>query len=143
MGPVRRDATMAVGLLFALAGCSPRTATPAPEPKIKVVDVALGRAVGLDKRVTAASGTFAPTDAVYASVVIEGNAKRATLAARWTHQGAVLEQTSQDIAPRGTTVSEFHVFNPSGWAPGEYRVEILIEGRVVADRPFRVMTEKP
>jgi hypothetical protein len=134
---------MAAGLLFALAGCSPRTTTPVPEPKIKVVDVALGRAVGQDKRVAAASGTFSPTDVVYASVVTEGNAKRASLAARWTYQGSVLEQTSQDIVPRGTTVSEFHVFNPSGWAPGEYRVEILIEGRVVADRPFRVTTEKP
>ena len=40
--------------------------------------------------------------------------------------------------PAGKVVSEFHVFNPAGWAPGEYRVEILLDGHVVGDRAFRV-----
>jgi hypothetical protein len=136
---------MAAGLLLAvgLTACSPRTATPVPEPKVKVVDVSLGRALGADKQVTVSSTTFAPTDVVYASVVTEGDAKRATLTARWTHQGSVVGQTVQDIAPKGHTVTEFHVFNPAGWAPGEYRVEIRLDGRVMADRSFRVSAEKP
>jgi hypothetical protein len=136
---------MAAGLLLAvgLSACSPRTATPVPEPKVKVVDVTLGRALGADKRVTVSSATFAPTDVVYASVATEGDAKRATLTARWTHEGAVVGQTAQDIAPKGHTVTEFHVFNPAGWAPGDYRVEILFDGRVMADRSFRVSAEKP
>jgi hypothetical protein len=50
----------------------------------------------------------------------------------------VLEQTEQRIRADGKAVSEFHVFNPAGWAPGEYRVEILLDGRVVGDRAFRV-----
>jgi hypothetical protein len=133
----------AAGVLLALAGCSPRTATPVPEPKVKVVDVTLGRAIGADKRVSTTAATFAPTDVVYASVVTQGDTKRATLAARWTRDGAVLQQTTQDIAPHGTTVSEFHVLNPAGWAPGEYRVEVLLDGRVMADRTFRVAAENP
>ena len=131
------------GLLLALAGCSPRTSTPVAEPKIKVVDVTLGRAVGADKRITSPAATFGPADVVYASVVTEGDARRATVLARWTRDGAVLEETPQEIAPKGTTVSEFHVFNPSGWTPGEYRVEILLDGQVMADRSFRVAAEKP
>jgi hypothetical protein len=140
---MRRHAFMAAGLLLAVAGCSPRTATPVPEPKTKVVDVVLGRTIGADKRVTTSAATFAPTDVVYASVVTAGDAKRATLAARWTHEGRLLQHTAQDIAPKGTTVSEFHVFNPSGWAPGEYRVEVLLDGVVTADRTFRVGAENP
>ena len=125
-------------LVVSALGCSaPRTTSPVPESKLKVRDIEVGRAIGTDKRVTAPSGAFGPADTVYTSVVTEGSG-RATLSARWTHQGAVLEQTEQRIASDGKAVSEFHVFNPARWAPGEYRVEILLDGRVVGDRPFRV-----
>jgi hypothetical protein len=128
-------------VVFALcsASCSaPRTATPVAEAKLQVVDIAVGRAVGADKRVTEPAGTFAAGDTIYTSVVTRGEAPRAVLAARWMREGAVFEQTEQRIATDGTATSEFHVFNPAGWAPGQYRVEILIDGRVVGDRAFRV-----
>jgi hypothetical protein len=135
--PMRPVPLLAVAVL-ASSGCSvPRSAFP-PNAELKVVDVEVGRAVGADKRVTAPAGTFAPGDVIFASVVTDGEARRAVMSARWTYQGALLEETAQKIAPDGTTVSEFHVFNPAGWAPGQYRVEILIDGRVVADRAFQV-----
>jgi hypothetical protein len=121
-----------------LACTAPRTATPVPDSGLKVRDIAIGRAIGPDKAVTAAAGAFAPNDTIYTSVVTDGKAKTATLAARWTYRGAVLEETEQRIAPSGTVISEFHVFNPAGWSPGEYRVEILLDGRSVGDRTFRV-----
>jgi hypothetical protein len=125
-------------LVVASMGCNAqRTAAPVPESKLKVRDIEVGRAIGADKLVTGSGGTFAPSDTIYTSVVTEGKA-RATLSARWIHQGAVLEETEQRIAPEGKAVSEFHVFNPAGWAPGDYRVEILLDGRVVGDRAFRV-----
>jgi hypothetical protein len=125
-------------LVVASMGCSAqRTAAPGVESKLKVRDIEVGRAIGTDKLVTAPAGAFGPADTIYTSVVTEGKAS-ATLSARWTYQGAVLEETEQRIAPDGKAVSEFHVFNPAGWAPGEYRVEILLDGRVVGDRAFRV-----
>jgi hypothetical protein len=125
-------------LVVASLGCSAqRTTSPVPESKLKVRDIEVGRSVGTDKLVTAPEGAFGPADTIYTSVVTEGTA-RATLSARWTYQGAVLEETQQRIAPAGKAVSEFHVFNPAGWAPGEYRVEILLDGHVVGDRAFRV-----
>jgi hypothetical protein len=122
--------------MLALAGCSARTALP--DSKLKIVAIDVGRAIGSDKRVTMPAGAFAPADTIYTSVVTDGAVSRATLSARWTHQGALLEETAQEIAPTGPAVSEFHVFNPAGWAPGDYRVEILLDGQVVGDRPFRV-----
>ena len=125
-------------LVVASMGCNTqRTASPVPESRLKVSDIEVGRGIGTDKLVTGSAGAFAPSDTIYTSVVTEGKA-RATLGARWIHEGAVLEQTEQRIAPEGKAVSEFHVFNPAGWAPGEYRVEILLDGRVVGDRAFRV-----
>ena len=129
-------------LAFAAAvssGCSgARSSTTAPEPHLKVVDLQVGRALGADKRVEAPATTFTPSDVVYASVETDGHARRAVLTARWTYQGALLEETAQTIAPDGKAVSEFHVANPSGWPPGEYHVQILIDGRAVADRAFHV-----
>jgi hypothetical protein len=126
-------------LVVASMGCSaPRTASPVPQSKLKVRDIEVGRSIGTDKLVTAPGSAFGPGDTIYTSVVTEGAATRATLSARWTYQGALLEETAQRIAPDGKAVSEFHVFNPAGWAPGEYRVEILLDGRLVGDRAFRV-----
>ena len=126
-------------LLPALVACAaPRTSSPVSASGIKVRDIEIGRAIGADKAVTAPAGAFGPTDTIYTSVVTEGKAPTATLAARWTYRGALLEETEQRIAPNGTVISEFHVFNPAGWSPGEYRVEILLDGRAVGDRTFRV-----
>lgn len=134
-----RAGSLLTAVVAASVGCSaPRTASPAAESKLKVRDIAVGRAIGADKLVTEAAGAFRPADTIYTSVVTEGTASRATLSARWTYQGALLEETAQRIAPSGTAVSEFHVFNPAGWPPGQYRVEILLDGRVVGDRAFRV-----
>jgi hypothetical protein len=126
-------------VLPAMLACSaPRTATAVPESGLKVRDIAIGRAVGPDKAVTGPTAAFAPMDTIYTSVVTDGKAKTATLTARWTFRGALLEETEQRIAPSGTVISEFHVFNPAGWSPGEYRVEILLDGRPVGDRTLRV-----
>ena len=108
--------------VLAAAACSrPRTASPVPDSKLKIVDIEVGRAIGADKRVTAPAGAFTPADTIYTSVVTDGAVPRATLTVRWMHQGALLEETAQPIAPTGTAVTEFHVFNPAGWTPGDYR----------------------
>ena len=135
---MRAASSLAI-VMVATVGCSLQRTTPpsAPESKLKVKDIEVGRAIGTDKLVTP-GGAFGPADTIYTSVVTEGKASAATLSARWTYEGAVLEETAQRIAPDGKAVSEFHVFNPAGWAPGDYRVEILLDGRVVGDRAFRV-----
>lgn len=128
-----------LGAVLVCAGCSgSRTSSPEQKAHVKVLDLQVGRAVGTDKQVTAPVTAFAPSDVIYASVATDGHAQRAVLSARWTFQGALLEETAQTIAAAGKAVSEFHVANPSGWAPGEYHVEILIDGRPAADRAFRV-----
>lgn len=126
--------------LVLLAACSSaRESATVPESPVKVVAVETGSAVDATKRVTAPTDTFHPGDTLYASVVTEGTAPVVTLGARWIHAGEILAQTTQRIAPEGTAVSEFHVENPSGWAPGVYRLEVLIDGQVVADRSLRVV----
>ena len=88
---------------------------------------------------TTPTDTFRPTDTIYVSVPTTGSAPSATLSARFTFQdGQLVNESSQTIAPTGSDATEFHISKPDGWPTGEYRVEILLDGRSVATRTFRV-----
>ncbi|HET9768202.1 MAG TPA: hypothetical protein VFS60_15215 [Thermoanaerobaculia bacterium] len=102
--------------------------TAVPTPAVPTVaSVTLGTAVGADKRVTAPVEVFVPSDTIYASVETTG-AGPATLRAHWSFvrgdQTATVDDTTIQIA--GPGVSEFHVAKPSGWPPGDYKVEIFL-----------------
>lgn len=142
---------LALGLFSVVAACggadvdtgeadSPPAAEMSAED-VRVTEIALGRAIGADRRIADAAGTdgFAPTDTVYASVVTEGTASGSTLTARWTFEdGQVVEETAQTISPTGPTVTEFHISMDGGLPAGSYQVEILLNGRSVEQEEFQV-----
>jgi hypothetical protein len=118
-------------------------AGPSPSPTLRsdvgVTEITLGRALETNRRVAEPRETFAPADTVYASVVTEGSARRVVLKARWTYQGSeVVSEPSLDIAPSGTTVSEFHISRPEGLPRGPYQVEIFLDGASAGKRGFSV-----
>ncbi|HKQ61203.1 MAG TPA: hypothetical protein VJS92_07915 [Candidatus Polarisedimenticolaceae bacterium] len=114
-------------------------AAPSATPQVSVVAVTLGRELGTDKKVLAASESFAPGDTIYASVDTQGAAATASLAARWKYQdGQTVHEESQAIAPLGPATTEFHVSKPDGWPQGSYTVEILLNGVSVRTASFRV-----
>lgn len=57
---------------------APQAAAPQPVA-FHVTRVDVGNAIGADKMVTAPSGSFKPTDTIYASVSSEGEAPNVTL----------------------------------------------------------------
>jgi hypothetical protein len=113
--------------------------TVATASSLRVADTELGRALGSDKRVTNETDEFRPSDTIYASVATEGTAANATLTARWTYEdGQVVDSTSRMIAPTGNAITEFHISKPSGWPKGKYTLHVLLDGREVATKDFRV-----
>ncbi len=131
------------GLLLAAglgAACTrPAASPPATQDAVRVTDVDLGLRVGSDKRVTDQTDSFRPSETVYVSVRTEGTVPSAVLKARWTFQGGqVVQESSQTIAPKGTTVTEFHVSNPKGWPKGSYQVEVFLNGSSVETESFKV-----
>ena len=106
---------------------------------LRVTEVELGRAIGTDKRVTEDTDDFAPNDTIYASIVTQGTAREARLTARWTFQdGQTVDESTQTIAPSGTTVTEFHIVKPGGWPAGNYTLRVLLDGRDVETEEFEV-----
>lgn len=105
----------------------------------RVTDVNLGRSIGTDRRVTAATTDFGRNDTIYASVATTGGAAKTTLTARWTFEdGQVVEESSQSVSSSGASVTEFHISQPGGLPPGEYQVEISLNGQVVETEEFEV-----
>lgn len=123
---------------------APAQATaPAPAPAaMTVVSLTLGNAIGADKKVTKEEDTFKKGDTIYAAVGTAGAASSAKLAARWSYEGKsgekLVKEDSQDIAPTGDATTEFHISKPDGWPTGDYKVEILLDGKSVATKAFRV-----
>ena len=136
-----------LALMAVLGGCRGRAGPPdpvatvstPPRTDVTVTEITLGRALQPDRRVAHPLDTFAPGDTVYASVLTEGTARRGVLKARWTDQSSkVVSEASIDIAPSGTTASEFHISRPDGLPAGRYEVEVFLDGASVGKRTFSV-----
>jgi len=113
---------------------------PAPVEPVSLVGVTLGREIGADKKVTAATDTFAPNDTIYASIETKGASPAAALTVRWKYEGnQLVREESQSIAPTGPATSEFHVSKPDGWPKGGYTAEIVLDGVTVHTAAFRVI----
>lgn len=109
------------------------------QPALSVTDVKLGKNVDANMRVTEETDDFGRNDRIYASVETQGTAASATLTARWTFEdGQVVDETTQQIAPTGSAVTEFHISQAGGLPAGKYRVTILLNGSEVESEEFEV-----
>ena len=142
-------------LVLGLAGCKkesptqPPASAPAPQAQtsppaagvVSVSNISLGKALGPDNKVAAATDTFAKGDTIYAVVETTGS-DRATLIAKWTyHKGdktASVSEDSKTISPSGPAATEFHVSKPDGWPLGDYQVEISLNDKSVGTKKFVV-----
>ena len=151
-----RHFALAAAAVVALVACGKKEPPPPPPPApapapmpapapapvgVSLSAVTLGKAVGADKKVTAASETFAKGDTIYASVDTTGSGS-ATLAAKWTYskdgKTVSVKDDTATITPTVPATSEFHISKPDGWPAGDYQVEISLDGKSVATKAFKV-----
>jgi len=119
-------------------------AAPAPAPApagVAVSTVTVGKAIGADKKVTAATDSFAKGDTFYASIDTTGTGT-ATLKAKWTYskggQTAVVKEDSMTVNATGPATHEFHVAKPDGWPVGDYEVAVSVDDKPAATKKFSV-----
>ncbi|MFC5527442.1 hypothetical protein ACFPPA_16995 [Rhodanobacter ginsengisoli] len=98
----------------------------------------LGSTVDANNRILASGTSFAPKDTVYASVETGGSGN-ATLAAKWSYQdGTVVHEDSKVLDAKGPQTTAFMISKPSGFAAGNYKVEITLNGNEVASKDFTI-----
>ena len=149
---------LAVASVIALAACGKKEPPPPPPPPpapapmpapapppapvgVTLSAVTLGKAVGADKKVTAATEAFAKGDTIHASIDTTG-AGSATVLAKWsfTKDGKTVpvKEESATLNATGPATTEFHISKPDGWPAGDYQGEILVDGKSAASKSFKV-----
>jgi hypothetical protein len=106
------------------------TATVAVDTSpLRVSDIQTGKAVGSDNKIGNQTTSFAVRDTMYVSVITDGAAKDAKLAAKWMFNGKLVSEDSQTISPTGgTTATEFHILKKTPWPKGKYTVDVSLNG---------------
>jgi hypothetical protein len=87
----------------------------------------------------APAASFAPTDTVFAEVETSSTAGAYTLYAKWlAPDGTVLSDYGMHINEAGPKRTVISLSKPDGWAPGQGRIELAINGKTERTVPFPV-----
>jgi hypothetical protein len=108
-----------------------------PTEPLRVDTIQLGRGINPDNSVTGHTTSFKPLDTMYVSVLTLEKG-RGTIGVRWMYEGRVVGEPSKDVVYRGAAATEFHIQNSSGFPPGNYSVEVFLDGKSVGKRDYRV-----
>ncbi len=110
-------------------------------PGLQVTTIQLGRSVNTDNTVANHTTTFGPRDTVYVSIATSGRGA-GTIGVRWMYAGRVVGEPKKDVSYKGAAATEFHLQNAGGFPPGDYSVEVFLNGQAAGTRSFRVEAER-
>jgi hypothetical protein len=128
-----REKLLIAALLLAI-GCG-------PSGPLKVKTIQTGRTLNSDNSVGLHTTRFRPDNTMYVAVLTDGPGK-GTLTAKWTYAGRTVSEDTKQVSYRDSAATEFHITNSSGFPPGDYAVEIMLDGTSVETRNLRVDKEK-
>jgi hypothetical protein len=127
---VRRSSVLL--LLVALAACS--------KGPLQVSSVQLGRSINPDGSVNAHTAGFKPSDTIYLSVITDGQGS-GTIGVKWSYGSRQLSEESKTVSYNDHAATSFKIQSGDGFFPGQYRADVLIDGKAFATREFRVDTD--
>jgi hypothetical protein len=99
--------------------------------------IQLGRSLNSDNTVGNFTTTFKPGETVYVAVVTTGSGS-AEIGVRWTYAGRVMGEPKQKVSYKDVAATEFHLQAAPPLPPGDYAVEVFMNGQSVGTRPFKV-----
>ena len=123
-------ATALIAFGLASAGCG-------PSGPLRVTTIQTGKSLNSDKSVGNHTTRFKPDDTMFASVLTDGPGS-GTIGVRWRFAGRLVSEETKTVSYRDHAATEFHIQNSSGFPPGDYSVEILVDGQSFATRTLRV-----
>ena len=112
-----------------------------PSGPLKVKTIQTGRSLNSDNSVGLLTQRFRPDQTMYVAVLTEGPGK-GKLTAKWTYAGRTVSEDTKNVSYRDSAATEFHISNSSGFPPGDYSVEILLDDKSLETRSLRVEKEK-
>ena len=104
---------------------------------LTVDTIQLGRSLNPDSSVASHTTTFTRNETVYVWVLTTDTGA-GTIGAKWSYAGRVIDEPKKEVAYKGAAATEFHLQSAGGFPPGEYKVEIFVDGAPAGSRTFRV-----
>lgn len=126
---VNRALVTAMAIVM-LVGCG-------PSGPLTVQTIQLGRSLNPDNSVAEHTTTFRRNDTVYVAVLTAA-AGRGTIGVKWSYGGQVIDQPQKDVSYRDAAATSFNLVNSGGFPPGNYTVEVFVDGQSAGSRNFNV-----
>lgn len=104
---------------------------------LELANIQTGRSLNPDRSIASITTLFKPGETIYVSVQTKA-AGKGTIGVKWMYQGRVIDEPSKQVDYNGPASTEFHMQNSGGFPEGDYSVDILIDGKQVGSRNFRV-----
>ena len=119
---------LAVLAMVALVACS---------GPLELANIQIGRSLNQDGSVASITTRFKPSETVY--VAVQTGAGKGVIGVKWKFGDKVVAEPTKSVdyntGPRST---EFHLQNSGGFPPGDYSVDVFIDGVQVGTRAFKV-----
>jgi hypothetical protein len=120
--------TLAVIAVVAGIGCS---------GPLELANIQIGRSLNQDRSISSITTLFKPSETVYVAVQTTA-AGKGTVSVKWKFGSKVIDEPSKKVDFDGPASTEFHLQNSGGFPPGDYSVDIFIDGVQVGTRAFKV-----
>ena len=117
-------------VMLLLAGCG-------PSGPLTMSTLQLGRSINSDDSVGNHATRFKTDETVYAAVLTDSPGS-STIKATWKFGGRTMSEEEKTVSFREPAATEFHIRAAGGLPPGDYRVEIQIDGTAAGSRDFKV-----
>jgi len=104
---------------------------------LQLANIQVGRALNQDRSISSITTLFKPNETIYVSVQTTA-AGKGTVSVKWKYGTRVIDEPSKQVNYDGPASTEFHMQNSGGFPPGDYSVDVLIDGVQVGSRTFKV-----
>lgn len=104
---------------------------------LELANIQVGRSLNQDRSIASITTTFKPSETVYVSVQTKA-AGKGTVGVRWKYGARVIDEPTKPVDYDGPASTEFHLQNSGGFPEGDYSVDVLIDGKQVGTRAFKV-----
>lgn len=111
-----------------------------PTQETFALGTALTRAGAVSREATADS--FLQGGEVFLSVNLNGATAEQQVEVRWVAADGVLLRTQARNAPVGATYLAFSSGPTQTWPEGDHRAVVVIDGRAVSEKPFRLIGQQ-
>jgi hypothetical protein len=104
---------------------------------LQLANIQVGRALNQDRSISSITTLFKPNETVYVSVQTTA-AGKGTVSVKWKYGSQVIDEPTKQVSYDGPASTEFHMQNSGGFPPGDYSVDVFLDGVQVGSRTFKV-----